>query len=98
MGSSHSVSGFLSEGVVSHVAIDSLRPWEEVNLGTSYITILKQPVVSNNRQLTWFNTNCWFFVQFSSLILVWAACSVTYIVIALFTGLWEILAELIHRI
>lgn len=45
VGSSRSVSGFLSEGGVSHVAVDSFCPWEEVSLGTSNITILQQPVV-----------------------------------------------------
>lgn len=33
------LSGFLSEGIVSYIAVETLYPWEEVNSG-SYVAIL----------------------------------------------------------
>ena len=93
MGSGHSVSGFLSEGVISHISVDSLCPWEEVSLGASYIIILKQPiVVSNNKQLIWFNTSLGFFVCAVQASYSWLGCLQCnlYYSIALFRGLQEI--------
>ena len=37
---STSFRGFVSEEVVSYIAVDSLCPWEEVSSGSSYVAVL----------------------------------------------------------